>query len=129
MAILFLFMGSGVMHAQNQTDPEAEKKFTESIQKQVDQYEQLLKLEYWQVFYVDSILTHNYTAMRDESMSMNKAGVSNTDIYQSIADKWSESTYVAFRKVLDDTQWAKYLKTGAGKEKKLRDKRAAAKKN
>ena len=40
-------------------------------------------------------------------------------------DKWEEQIYTAMEKVLDEKQWAKYLKTGAAREKKARDKRAA----
>ena len=32
--------------------------------------------------------------------------------------------YTAFRKVFNNAQWEKYLKNGAGREKKNRDKRA-----
>ena len=81
-----------------------------------------------QEFYLDSILTHDYFAMRDEIMEKSRAKVNNMDVYQAIQDKWAERIYVAFRKVLDDEQWEKYLKGGAGREKKARDKREAKRK-
>ena len=51
--------------------------------------------------------------------------MSNTDVYQQVQDKWAEQVYVAMQKVLDEKQWEKYLKAGAAREKKSRDKRAA----
>ena len=81
------------------------------------------------MFYVDSILTHDYQAMRDELMVKSAAKVSNTDIYVQIQDKWMEQIYNAFSKVFDEDQWAKYLKQGAAREKKARDKRAAKRKS
>ena len=33
--------------------------------------------------------------------------------------------FVSMKKVFNEEQWAKFLKSGAGKEKKARDKRAA----
>ena len=40
-----------------------------------------------------------------------------------------EQIYNAFSKVFDEDQWAKYLKQGAAREKKARDKRAAKRKS
>ena len=37
--------------------------------------------------------------------------------------------YQAFRGIFKDEQWTKYLKCGAGREKKARDKRALKKSN
>lgn len=120
--------------AQNQkalTPEEEELKFFEYIQNSVERYERLLKLEDWQVFYVDSILTHNNTAIRDECKALQDRKVSNYDLYYEVQDKWNEATYQAFRRILDEEQWKKYLKSGAKKEKKARDKKLAekAKKN
>lgn len=104
---------------------EQEKKLSEYIQKEVDRLEMTLKLEDWQVFYVDSILNHDYRAMQEEMNSLASSKVTNYDIYTRASDKWAENIYVAFRKVLNDNQWEKYLKSGAGREKKAREKRKA----
>ena len=96
---------------QNPPSPEEqEKKLSEYIQKEVDRLEMTLKLEDWQVFYVDSILNHDYRAMQEEMNKLSSSKVSNYDIYTRTSDKWAENIYVAFRKVLNDNQWAKYLK-------------------
>jgi hypothetical protein len=95
------------------------------IDKEVEKYTRTLDLDFAQEFYIDSILTHDFFAMRAEMMEKSAARVSNTDVYMAIQDKWYERIYQGFRRVLDEDQWAKYLKNGAGREKKARDKREA----
>ena len=114
------------VRAQEQKSPEQmEKEMYAAIEKEVEKYTNLLDLDMAQEFYVDSILTHDYFAMREEMMQKSNARVSSNDVYVSIQDKWAEKIYVAFRKVLTDEQWEKYLKNGAAKDKKARDKREA----
>lgn len=107
------------------TPEEQEKRMAEFIEKEVNKLEMTLKLEDWQVFYVDSILNHDYRAMQEEINNLSSSKVSNYDIYTRTADKWAEKSYTAFRKVLDDGQWQKYLKNGAARDKKAREKRKA----
>ena len=109
--------------AQEQEPQDQEKKLRESIEASLEKYEKTLELEYWQVFYLDSIMTHDYGAMMKELESKSKAKVENSDIYIQVQDKWNEQMYNAFRKVLNEDQWNKYLKQGAAREKKARDKR------
>lgn len=104
---------------------EQEKKMDEFIQKQVSTFETNLKLESWQTFYVDSILNHDFRAMQAELTDLSSKKVSNADIYIRTQDKWNEKIYNSFRTILNDTQWTKYLKMGAAKDKKGRDKRKA----
>ena len=110
---------------QNPEDPEEMRKFDEAIEKSVEHYEETLNLEDWQSFYMDSILRHDYTAMREEVMELNKSKVSNSDLYVQAQDKWAEAMYNGIHAILNEEQWAKYLKSGAAREKKARDKRAA----
>ena len=105
-----------------------DKQTYEYIQKEVERLETALDLEYWQVFYADSILTHDIAEMQKEAMALSKAKVSNTDLYRDIQDKWDEATYNAFHRILSEDQWDKYCKMGAARDKKARDKRAAKKK-
>ena len=109
------------------SEEEMEKELYEKLQDKVESLQQSLKLEDWQVFYVDSILTHDTFAMRDEMSALQKKGVSNYDIYVDVQDKWDENIYNAIHSVLSEEQWAKYLKEGAAKSKKARDKRAEKK--
>ena len=55
--VCLLFSALTVFAQQNPpSQEEQEKKLSEYIQKEVDRLEMSLKLEDWQVFYVDSIL-------------------------------------------------------------------------
>ena len=126
-ALLLLPLLAGAQQ-QPQTEEEEIKQMREAIDRSVDGYVNLLDLEDWQTFYVDSILTHDYEAMRQELKGMRDAKMTNSDGYQRVQDKWAEQVYVSFQKVLNEEQWAKYLKAGAARDKKSRDKRAAKRK-
>ena len=129
IVILALFLLPAVCFAQQQpkSEEEREKEFYDAIEKQIERLTTMLNLDDWQVFYVDSILTHDYKAMQEEVVELSKAKVSNSDLYYEVQDKWMEQIYQSFHKVFDETQWAKYEKSGAGREKKARDKRTAKK--
>lgn len=111
------------LSAQQQAPKDPQKQLRENIDLSLEKYERTLELEGWQMFYLDSIMTHDYSAMMAEMEDISKAKVENTDIYMQIQDKWNEKIYSAFHKVLNDEQWSKYLKQGAAREKKARDKR------
>lgn len=117
-----------LLSAQEQKTPEQrEKEFYEAVEQQVERLTTLLELDDAQIFYADSILTHDYLAMQEEYISLSQAKVSNSDIYYVVQDKWMEQIYNSLHGILDETQWDKYLKSGAAREKKARDKRAAKK--
>lgn len=113
--------------AQEQTAEQQEKALYEMIQTQINNMEKALDLEDWQIFYVDSILTHDYRAMQAELIGLRNSKISSQDRYYRVQDKWNEQIYNAIHGVLDEPQWQKYLKSGAAREKKNRDKRAAKK--
>lgn len=126
ITVLLLLFPLCVFAQQVPQDEEAElKQMREAIDKQVEDYENLLNLEDWQVFYVDSIMTHDYEAMRSELKALQEAKVSNAEAYQRTQDKWMEAIYQAYNKVFNEEQWTRYLKSGAAREKKARDKREA----
>lgn len=114
---------------QQKTPEQMEKEYREALEKQVERLSETLELSAGQEFWMDSILTHNGDAMRDEIQELSKKKVTNSELYYSIHDKWSERTYQAIKKILDPEQWEKYLKTGAAREKKARDKRMSKRKN
>ena len=122
---LVISLGSAFAQQQQMSPEEKEKKLTEFIQKEIDKLETSLKLEDWQVFYVDSILNHDYRALQDELQEMQDAKVSSSDLYTKASDKWYEQVYNSMHKVLNEEQWNKYLKSGAARSKKARDKRMA----
>lgn len=109
---------------QPQTPEEQEKQLMEYIDKEVERLSNTLKMEYWQEFYADSVLVHDFHAMQDELKELQASKVTNADMYQQVQDKWSENIYNAFHKFLNEDQWKKYLKGGAARDKKARDKRA-----
>ena len=124
----FLFPLCAFAQSQGGAQDE-EKQMRKAIDTSIENLTSLLKLEDWQVFYLDSIMTHDYEAMTQEINVLRNAKMSNQDAYISVQDKWSEKMYQAFRDIFNDEQWAKYLKSGAGREKKARDKRAQKKNN
>lgn len=104
-----------------------EKEFREVIDDQVRKYEENLDLAPWQSFYVDSILTHDYKELREKLMKYSESKMTAMGPYQDAQDECGEKIYNSFHKILNEEQWAKYLKSGAGADKKARDKRAAKK--
>lgn len=103
----------------------AEKEFYESIDREKERLTDLLDLEDWQVFYVDSILTHDYKALEEELQDLRNKKVSNADLYYEVQDRFKDKIYYAYQKIFDEKQWAKYLKSGAGREKQAREKKQA----
>ena len=125
LALSFLSFGA---FAQNQSPEEEEKQLRKAIDAQIENYTDLLKLEDWQIFYLDSILTNDFSAMMAELKELSQAKVSNQDAYMIVQDKWSEQIYNSLKGVFDENQWAKYEKSGAARDKKAREKRAAKRK-
>ncbi len=119
--IVALSISIGAM--AQETPQDKDKMLRENIDKTLERYEKTLELEYWQVFYMDSILTHDYSAMMAELEEKSKAKVENSTIYQKVQDKWNAQIYNSIHKILNEEQWNKYLKQGAAREKKARDKR------
>ena len=97
----------------------------EQSEMEADRLQRLLDLEDWQVFYVDSTLKHDYPAMIAEYEDLQKSKVMNTSMYQAVHDKWIEHIEVTYKRIFTDEQWAAYLKSGAGKAIKAREKRKA----
>jgi hypothetical protein len=126
LALMLLpLLSYGQQAAQDEkTVKDQEKKFQESVDKQIEDMQSSYKLEDWQVFYVDSILNHDYSSMRAELKALSDAKFGNEDAYYSVQDKWMERIYNSLHKVLNQTQWNKYLKSGAARDKRTRDKRA-----
>ena len=93
--------------------------------KEADRLQSLLNLEDWQVFYVDSTLVTNYEAMDLELRELQKVKVGNMDLYIAVQDKWMEKTDQSYKNIFTEQQWAVYLKNGAARAQKQREKRRA----
>ena len=96
--------------AQNppQTPEQKEKQLMEYIDKEVKRLTDLLGLEYWQEFYVDSTLTHDYHAMSEEMEKLQSAKVENPDLYIGVQDKWMEQIDATYKRIFNEAQWKKY---------------------
>ena len=121
---VFTIFFAGKLCAQ---EPQKAPDIYQQIEDEGDRLQRILDLEDWQVFYVDSILKHNFPAMREEFEQLSKQKVSNTTLYMSVQDKWLEKTDSAYMKIFTKEQWAAYLKSGAGKQQKARAKRRGEK--
>lgn len=105
-----------------QPDPE------EIAEKEAERLEGILKLEDWQVFYVDSTLRYDLTQMYAEIEKLSRSRVSNVDLYFDVQDKWTERTQEMYKKIFTPEQWNVYLKSGGGARLiKDREKRRAKK--
>jgi hypothetical protein len=126
LSLLFFPLVQYTASAQQQDiEKENEKKLETYIETETERLTDLLHLEDWQVFYVDSTLNNDYHAMQGELKKLSDAKVTNYDLYRSVQDKWMEKIYNSYHKFLNDAQWKKYLKSGAAREKKVRDRRKA----
>lgn len=116
-----LFLGSFAASAQEQKQPD----IYQQAETEADRLQKLLDLEDWQVFYVDSTLKHDWPAMIAEYDGLRAKKVSNTSMYQAVQDKWMDQIDNTYRKIFNPQQWAAYLKSGAAKLQKAREKRKA----
>ena len=116
-----LFLGSFAASAQEQKQPD----IYEQAEAEADRLQRLLDLEDWQVFYVDSTLKHDYPAMIAEYDKLRNSKVSNSSMYLAVQDKWMEQIDNTYKKIFNPKQWAAYLKSGAAKMQKAREKRKA----
>lgn len=123
LIIVLIFCAFSAFSAAAQEQSSERPDPAEMAAKEAERLENALKLEYWQVFYVDSILCHNYTEWMAEIESLQKARVENNDLYTSIQDKWMERCEQALKKVFTEKQWKEYLKSGAERYIRDREKR------
>ena len=112
-----LSLSASAQNQEKQPTPEEMATIT------AERLEKTLKLEDWQVFYVDSTLQHDYAALDAEMKGMQQAKVGNVDLYMEIQDRWMEQIDNSFKKWFTADQWKRYLKSGAGKAQKERAKR------
>ena len=122
VSAVMLFVGGNPVFAQQK---EEGPDLMERAEMEADRLQRILELEDWQVFYVDSTLKHDYAAMIAESEALKESKVANVTMYQDVADKWIERIETVYKRIFTEEQWAAYLKSGAGKAIKAREKRKA----
>lgn len=118
-ALVLLLLTVPSLAQDNQQKPSQE----ELIQQEVERLERGLKLEYWQVFYVDSTLRHNSEQMAKEIEVMQRARMENPDLYYAVQDKWMSATQESYKKFFTQAQWKEYLAQGGEKIIREREKR------
>jgi hypothetical protein len=126
VAAIFMAMatcGDAFAQQQQQDAPD----IFEQAEMEADRLQRVLELEDWQVFYVDSTLKHDYSAMQMEVQKLAESKVSNRDMYLQVQDKWMEQIDATYKRIFTEEQWAAYLKQGAAKAQKARAKRKAKK--
>lgn len=121
-SMLLLMVFALGMSAQEREKP---MEMWERAEAEADRLQNVLNLEDWQVFYVDSILKHDYAALIAEAEKLQTSKVSNSSLYIAVQDRWMDKIDESYRKIFTEEQWAAYLKTGAGKAQKARAKRRA----
>ena len=122
MLAIIAFSGSVVCLAQ---EPGKQPDVFEQAEKEADRLQGLLDLEDWQVFYVDSTLKHDFPAMMAEYDELRAAKVANQSMYQAVYDKWTEHIDNTYKSIFTEEQWALYLRSGAARAQKAREKRKA----
>ena len=98
---------------------------SERAEQEADRLQDILDLDDWQVFYVDSTLKHDYPALMAEYEKLSQSKVSNQSMYQMVYDKWMDQIDQTYRRIFTDEQWTAYLKSGAARAQKAREKRKA----
>ena len=94
-------------------------------EEEADRLADLLDLDDWQTFYVDSTLKHDLPAIMEEFNKLSESRVINSDLYQTVQDKWFDQIDATYKKIFTEEQWAAYLKTSGGKAYKAREIRKA----
>ena len=116
----FLSLSSNVSAQEQQ-----QMDIFERAEEEADRLQRMLDLEDWQVFYVDSTLKHDYPAMMADYEKLQLSKVANVSLYQSVQDKWMDKIDQTYKRIFSEEQWITYLKSGAGKAQKAREKRKA----
>lgn len=123
LILLLLSAGSVALLAQSGEGQDGQPNMEEILEKEISRLESNLKLEDWQVFYVDSILHHNYEGLMGEMRTLQRSGAENPDLFYNVQDKWMIATETAYQKIFTPEQWNEYLKQGGAKVIKDREKR------
>ncbi len=119
--ITLLLIATIVLFSANNAFAQDEKEITpeEYAEKQVKTLTTKLELTESQEFYVDSILTTNFVALKKAIEDLQRSGMQDPQTYRKCNEMWQEKTIAAMKKVLDEQQFIKYLKyMGKGKEYK-----------
>ena len=121
--VLLTFLSVFFCFSLSAQQQEKQPDIFEQAEMEADRLQRVLDLEDWQTFYVDSTLKHDFPAMLAEYEELKNDKVANTSMYQAVQDKWLDQIDATYRRIFNDEQWTAYLKQGAGKAQKAREKR------
>ena len=107
------------------TPEQRERKLYEFVDKEVERLTGLLKLDEGQQYYVTISLTECMQNMQSEMEALSKSGVQNSDLYIMVQDKWMEKLDNDYESFFTPEQWKKYLRSGADRARRAREKRRA----
>ena len=126
-AILFgMILQNSRLQAQQQRGPQKPPSPTEMAAQETERLEKLLKLDFYQVFIVDSILQHDMQAMMEEMEQMQRSGMQEMSSFRFVQDKWKKQIEAGYQKIFTPEQWDKYLLESGQKKsdrKKSREER------
>ena len=126
LTLMLAFVGCFLCGIDVSAQDKKEPSMEELAAREADRLAELLDLEDWQVFYVDSTLQHDYAALEAEIKTLRDSKVENPDLYVVVQDKWMDKIFNSFKTFFNEDQWKKYLKSGAGRAEKARAKRRKA---
>ena len=125
LCVLLAFLSASISVRALAQQQEKMPDIYQQAEMEADRLQKLLDLEDWQTFYVDSTLKHDFPAMMAEYEEMKNAKIGNTTMYVAVQDKWMDQIDATYKKIFNQQQWAAYLKSGAAKAQKAREKRMA----
>ena len=108
IALLFITTISITLSAQEEQQ-EKPKTPVEMAMEQSDKLQELLKLNNKQLFLVDSVLQSNLAGVSDEYEKLRKGGRLSNEAYFNVRDSWQIKTEEAFKKILTEEQFKKYM--------------------
>ena len=113
---IMAFLCSTQLSAQQQPE---QKSPEEMAIDEANKLEKELMLNGAQLFYVDSTLRNNFMGLSDDMQASRTRGSQDMNSYNTIREKWINKTMEAFKGILDEQQYIKYLKyLGKGQEYK-----------
>ena len=119
--VLFCFLTIAALLAFNNAfaQEQPEKSPEEMAIEEVERLGKELKLSGTQMFYVDSILRHDFVLMYEEVEGLKQRGSQDYNTYKAVSEKWVQKICNALKPYLDEQQYIRYLKLmGKGKEYK-----------
>lgn len=119
--VLLLTVSAFRLGAQNNT---AETQTPEEMAATVAEYLiKYLDLDDHQAYQIEVELQEVYPRMIEEVKAVRRGGANSAESYDAVYDKWYARLDSTYQKVFTEKQWARYLKSPYGREKKARDKR------